>query len=89
MFLEPLVYIVPDQASSDHDGTMSRIVGDLGELSGVNVDSLGRGESGIRCVAAALDLKRHGVGYLSSALDHNTSQCDHSQRTEFLWIQSR
>ena len=55
--LEPLVCIVPDQASPNHGSATSQIVGDLGEISDVDVDSLGRRESEIPPVAAALDLE--------------------------------
>lgn len=40
VFLEPLVDIVPDQAAPDYGSARSCIVGHLGKLSGVDVDSL-------------------------------------------------
>jgi len=40
VFLEPLVNSVPDQAAPDYDSARSCIVGHLGKLSGVDVDSL-------------------------------------------------
>ena len=62
--LKPLVYIVPDQARPNHGSATSRTVGDLGELSGVDVDSLGRRESEIPRVAAALDLKHQSQTFV-------------------------
>ena len=56
---------------------VSRIVGHLGESSGVGGYSFGRRESGIRGVAAALHLKRHEVGYLTSIRDHSISIRNH------------
>ena len=77
VFSESLVYGVLDQASADYDSAASRIVGHLGNFSGVNMDSLRPRESGIRGVAAALHLKHHRVGYLTLVRDHGISMCDH------------
>ena len=63
VFLEPLIDSIPDQASPDHGGTGGCIVLHLGEFLGVDLDSLGRREPGIRSVTATLHLKhRPGSG---------------------------
>jgi len=50
--LESLIYILPDQASPDYGSARCRIVCHLGELSGVDMNSLCRREPGIRSVTA-------------------------------------
>jgi len=57
VFLEPLINSVPDQAAPDYGSARTRIVGHLGELPGVDVDSLCRRESGIRSVTTARNLE--------------------------------
>jgi hypothetical protein len=69
MFLELLVYVVPDQSGPDHSSTRSCVVGHLGELSGVYLDSLCRREPRVRSMATALHLK-HRKAYIS-AQDRN------------------
>ena len=41
VFFKSLIHGVPDQASPDHNSASYRIVGHLGEISGVDQDSLG------------------------------------------------
>jgi len=59
--LESLIYSIPDQAGPDHGSARFRIVCYLGELSGVDVNSLRRRESGILSVTTTLHLKHQGV----------------------------
>ena len=47
VFLESFVHVVPDQSAPDDDGARSFVVGHLGKLSGVDMDSLRRRESWI------------------------------------------
>ena len=54
--LELFVHGIPDQASPDHSSARCCIVRHLGELLGVDLDSLGRREPGICSVAAAFHL---------------------------------
>ena len=75
VFLESFVDGIPDQATPDHDSAGSCIVGHLGKPSGVDLDSLGRGESGICGMTTALHLKhrrvRHASAWITSMLTAN------------------
>jgi len=59
--LESLIYVLPDQAGPNHSGARSRIVRHLGELSGVNMNSLCRRKSGICSMTTARHLRHQGV----------------------------
>jgi len=61
VFLESLIYGVPDQATSDHDGARCWIIGYLRELSGVDLYSFCRREPDIHGVATTLHLTGRGV----------------------------
>ena len=54
--LELFVHGIPDQTGPDHSSARCRIVCHLRELLGVDLDSLGRRESGIYSVTAAFHL---------------------------------
>jgi len=68
MFLEPLIYNVPGQATSDYGSARCWIVGHLGELAGVDQDSLCGREPGIRGVTTTLHLKRRRVERVESGI---------------------
>jgi len=59
--LESSIYILPDQASPDYGSARCRIICHLGELSGVDMNSLCRREPRIRGVTTAHHLKHQGV----------------------------
>ena len=71
MFLESFIHSIPDQAAPDHSGAGCCIVCHLGELVEVDVDSLCRGEPGIRGMTTALYLKHQGgrIRHRTLALD--------------------
>jgi len=66
MFLEPLIDSIPDQATSDYDSARCWIVGHLGELAGVDQDSLCGREPEIHGVTTTLHLKRRRVERVES-----------------------
>jgi len=78
--LESLIYITPGQASPDYDSARYRIVCQLRELSGVDVNSLCRREPGIHSVTTALHLKPGSdIRYLTLAGDRQKAAVTHGE----------
>ena len=61
VFLESFIYGVPDQAAPDHGSSRCRIVGHLGEPSGVDMDTLRRREPKIWGMTTTLHLRHQEV----------------------------
>ena len=59
--LELFVHGIPDQAGPDHSSARCRIVRHLGELFGIDLNSLGRREPAIRRVTTTFHLKCGGA----------------------------
>lgn len=62
VFLESFVYSIPNQATPDYSSARGCIVGYLGKLSGIDMDSLCRRKPGVRSVATALHLEHEELG---------------------------